>query len=68
MMSALARMSPRTEKTVRLVTACLVAAGLGIPAVALDSQALGFAAVAVIGVAILAGPAIDGARKRARTA
>ncbi len=68
MMSALARMSPRTEKTVRLVTACLVAVGLGIPAVVLDSAALGFAAVGVIGAAILAGPAIDAARRRAQAA
>lgn len=57
-------MSPRAEKTVRLVTACAVATGLGIPAVILDSEALGYAAVAIIGAAILAGPVIERLRSR----
>lgn len=67
-MGALTRMSPRAEKTVRLVVGSLVALGLGIPAVVLDNEVLGFAALAVLGVAILAGPAIDAARRRTQTA
>ncbi|MGI9540286.1 MAG: hypothetical protein ACR2N6_09065 [Miltoncostaeaceae bacterium] len=63
-MSALASMSPRAEKTIRLVTACAVATGLGIPAVVLDSEALGFAAVGIIAAAILAGPVIERVRSR----
>ena len=66
-MSGLASMSPRAEKTVRLVTACAVATALGIPAVALDSEALGFAAVGIIGAAILAGPLVERLRSRAET-
>jgi hypothetical protein len=52
------RLSPRAEKTIRLVTVCLLAAVLGIVAVALDSPALGYAAVGVVLAGILAGPLI----------
>lgn len=61
-------MSPRAEKTIRLVTACAAATGLGIPAVVLDSEALGYAAVGIIGAAILAGPVIERARSGGRAA
>jgi hypothetical protein len=53
------RLSPRAEKTLRLVTVCLLAAVLGIVAVALDSQALGYVAIAIVLVGILAGPLIE---------
>lgn len=52
------RLSPRAEKTLRLVAVCAVAAVLGIVAVALDSEAIGFAAMAVVLAGILAGPVV----------
>ena len=63
-MSRFADLSPRAEKTIRLVVACVIALGLGSPAVATDNEALGYAAVGVIGAAILAGPVIERARAR----
>lgn len=61
-------MSPRAEKTTRLVSACAIAAGLGIPAVILDSETLGYAAVAIVGAAILAGPLVERLRRDHRAA
>jgi hypothetical protein len=52
------RLSPRAEKTIRLVAVCLLAAVLGIIAVALDNEAVGFAAMALVLAGILAGPLI----------
>ena len=52
------RLSPRAEKTVRLVSTCIVAAGFGIAAVARDSEALGYAAVGIVLAGILAGPLV----------
>jgi hypothetical protein len=52
------RLSPRAEKTVRLVSMCALAGAFGIAAVALDSEALGYAAVAIVLVGILAGPLV----------
>jgi multisubunit Na+/H+ antiporter MnhG subunit len=58
------RLTPRAEKTIRLVSVCAVAAVLGIVAVALDSETLGFAAMAVVLAGILAGPVIARALAR----
>jgi hypothetical protein len=54
----LRRLSPRAEKTIRLVTVCAVAAVLGIMAVVRDSEALGYAAVGIVLSGILAGPVV----------
>jgi hypothetical protein len=52
------RLSPRAEKTIRLVAVCVLAGVLGIVAVALDSAALGYAAMALVLAGILAGPLV----------
>jgi hypothetical protein len=52
------RLSPRAEKTIRLVSVCAVAAAVGIAAVALDSETLGYVAVAIVLAGILAGPLV----------
>jgi hypothetical protein len=52
------RLTPRAEKTIRLVTVCLLAAILGIIAVALDNEAVGYAAMALVLAGILAGPLV----------
>ena len=52
------RLSPRAEKTVRLVSTCIVAAGFGIAAVARDSETLGYVAVGIVLAGILAGPLV----------
>jgi hypothetical protein len=54
----LRRLSPRAEKTIRLVVVCAIAAVLGIIAVARDSEPLGYAAVAIVLAGILAGPLV----------
>ena len=56
MIDRLRRLSPRAEKTIRLVVVCAVAAVLGIIAVVRDSEALGYTAVAILLAGILAGP------------
>ena len=58
MIERLRRLSPRAEKTIRLVAVCAVAAVLGIIAVVKDSEALGFVAVGIVLAGILAGPVI----------
>lgn len=55
-MDRLRRLSPRAEKTVRLVAASALAAVLGIVAVARNSEAVGYAAVAIVLAGIAAGP------------
>lgn len=57
-MSWVRSLSPRAEKTIRLVAVCAVAAVLGIIAVAIDSEALGYAAVGIVLGGILAGPLV----------
>jgi hypothetical protein len=52
------RLSPRAEKTIRLVAVCAVAGVLGIIAVAIDSEPLGYAAVGIVLGGILAGPLV----------
>jgi hypothetical protein len=51
-------LSPRAEKTIRLVVVCAVAAVLGIIAVVRDSESLGYTAVAILLAGILAGPLV----------
>ncbi|HET6690120.1 MAG TPA: hypothetical protein VFG74_04560 [Miltoncostaeaceae bacterium] len=58
MIERIRRLSPRAEKTIRLVAVCAVAAVLGIIAVVRDSEALGYAAVAIVLAGILAGPLV----------
>ena len=58
MIDRLRRLSPRAEKTIRLVVFCAVAAVLGILAVVNDSEALGYTAVGIVLAGILAGPVI----------
>jgi hypothetical protein len=58
MIERLRRLSPRAEKTIRLVITCAIAAVLGIIAVVRDSEPLGYAAVAVLLAGILAGPVV----------
>ncbi len=58
MIERLRRLSPRAEKTIRLVVVCAVAAVLGILAVVNDSEALGYTAVGIVLAGILAGPLI----------
>ncbi len=58
MIQRLRRLSPRAEKTIRLVVVCAIAAVLGIIAVARDSETLGYAAVAIVLAGILAGPLV----------
>jgi Na+/proline symporter len=52
------RLSPRAEKTIRLVAVCAVAGVIGIIAVAIDSEALGYASMALVLLGIMAGPPI----------
>ena len=52
------RLSPRAEKTIRLVVTCVVAAPLGMIAVANDDETLGYVAVGIVVAGILAGPAV----------
>ncbi|HTI33778.1 MAG TPA: hypothetical protein VL422_08895 [Miltoncostaea sp.] len=58
MIERLRRLSPRAEKTIRLVAVCAVAAVLGIIAVVRDSEALGYTAVGIVLAGILAGPLV----------
>jgi multisubunit Na+/H+ antiporter MnhF subunit len=58
MMAWLRHLSPRAEKTIRLVSVCTLAAVLGIIAVARDSEPVGYAAMALVLLGILAGPVV----------
>ena len=57
-MGWLRRLSPRAEKTIRLVVTCVIAAPLGIIAVVNDNETLGFIAVGIVVAGIVAGPAV----------
>ncbi len=57
-MGRLRRLTPRAEKSIRLLVTCLIAAPLGIISVAGDDETLGFIAVGIILAGILAGPPI----------
>ena len=59
-------LSPRAEKTIRLVAVCILAAVLGIIAVALDSEAVGYAAMGLVLAGILAGPVVAWVLSRPR--
>jgi hypothetical protein len=52
-------LTPRAEKTIRLVVSCAVAAVLGIIAVVTENEALGYVAVAIVLLGILAGPVVS---------
>ena len=53
------RRSPRSTTAIRHVVASLIAAVPGVIAIATDTPALGFVAVAILLAAILAGPVLD---------
>lgn len=52
------RLSPRAEKTVRLVATCAIAAVLGITAVIIENEPLAYVAVGIVLAGILAGPLV----------
>lgn len=52
------RLSPRAEKTIRLVAVCALAGILGIVAVALDNEVIGYVAMGLVLAGILAGPIV----------
>ena len=58
MTAFLRRLSPRAEKTIRLVVVCAVATVVGILAVTLDNVALGYAAAGIVLAGILAGAVV----------
>ena len=51
------RLSPRAEKTIRLVATCVIAAPLGIYAVVDEDETLGFIAAGIVLAGIIAGSA-----------
>ena len=57
-MSWIRRLSPRAEKTIRLVTSCAIAGVLGITAVIIESETLAYVAIGIILAGILAGPLV----------
>jgi hypothetical protein len=57
-MSWVRRLSPRAEKTIRLVASCAIAGVLGITAVIIESEALAYVAIGIILAGILAGPLV----------
>ncbi len=57
-MGRLRRLSPRAEKSIRLVVACVIAAPLGMISVANDDETLGFIAVGIVLAGIVAGPVV----------
>jgi hypothetical protein len=56
--SRLRSLSPRAEKTIRLVATCAIASVLGITAVVIDSEPLAYVAVGIVLAGILAGPLV----------
>jgi hypothetical protein len=57
-MSWVRRLSPRAEKTIRLVASCAIAGVLGITAVIIESETLAYVAIGIILAGILAGPLV----------
>ncbi len=57
-MSRLRSLTPRAEKTIRLVATCAIASVLGITAVVIDSEPLAYVAVGIVLAGILAGPLV----------
>ena len=57
-MDFLRRLSPRAEKTIRLVVTCAIAAPLGMAAVANDDETLGYVAAGIVLAGIMAGPVV----------
>lgn len=55
-MSVAAKLSPRTEKTIRLVGVCAFSSIFGISAVMRDSETLGWVAISLLLAGILVGP------------
>ncbi len=52
------RLSPRAEKSIRLLVTCVIAAPLGMISVANDDETLGFVAVGIVLAGIVAGPVV----------
>lgn len=57
-MSWIRRLSPRAEKTVRLVASCAIAGVLGITAVIIESETLAYVAIGIMLAGILVGPLV----------
>ncbi len=57
-MSWARRLSPRAEKTIRLVATCAIAGVLGIIAVIIENEALAYVAGGIVLAGILAGPVV----------
>ncbi len=57
-MSWVRSLSPRAEKTIRLVASCAIAGVLGITAVIIESETLAYVAVGIVLAGILAGPVV----------
>lgn len=55
-MSVAAKLSPRAEKTIRLVGVCAFSSIFGISAVMRDSETLGWVAISLLLAGILVGP------------
>ena len=52
-------LTPRAEKTIRLVVTCAIAAVLGIIAVVTENEVVGYIAVGIVLLGILAGPLVS---------
>lgn len=59
MIARLRGLSPRAEKTVRLVSACAVGSVFGIAGVVRESETLGYVGSGIVLAAILAGPVVN---------
>lgn len=59
MIDRLRALSPRAEKTVRLVSACAIATVFGVIAVVRESEPLGYVGAGIVLAAILAGPVVN---------
>ena len=57
-MSWIRGLTPRAEKTIRLVVTCAVAAVLGITAVVIDSEPMAYVASGIVLARLLARPVI----------
>lgn len=58
MIERLRGLSPRAEKTVRLVLACALGAVFGITGVVRENETLGYVGAGIVLLAILAGPVV----------
>ena len=55
-MGGVRHLSPRAEKTIRLVVTCAIAGMFGVAAVVRESETLGYIGIGILLAGILAGP------------